>query len=277
MSLFDNIKSFFAKEKREENVNAIQNMLILNDISYGTASFIASKAAKSKDSQSSIREIITGIVKNAEAKIEYKTKPFVIFIFGINGSGKTTTIVKLANMLQKEGKKVLVAACDTFRSAASEQLSTALAKIDCPVQKAENEKADPSSIAFLASKRTVSEDFDILIVDTAGRLHTNTNLVSELVKIHTVTTKNLPNAGFVNIAIMDATIGQNSLLQIQKFNAALPISGIIITKLDTSAKGGALISVIHEMQKKVFFVCNGTGVEDIKPFDADSFTKEFIG
>ena len=277
MKLLSGIKALFVKgEKYEQSANDVQNMLVMNDISYSTASHIAKKVASKKDVGAALQEAIVEIMKNAEINFEYKTNPMVVFVMGINGSGKTTTIVKLANMMQNQGKKVLVAACDTFRSAASDQLATALAKINCPVQEAQNAKADPSSVAFVAGKKVIDEGFDVLIIDTAGRLHTNTNLVLELAKIHSVAMKNLPNAHFVNIAIMDATIGQNSITQIQKFNSVLPISGVIITKLDTSAKGGALVSVIYEMQKKVYFVCNGNGINDIEIFNAEKFTKEFL-
>lgn len=277
MSLFGSVKSFFKKNAESiGSLNEIQNMLIMNDISYTTAQYIAQKVVKSKNIEEKLHSTIIEIVKNAETRLECKTTPSVIFIIGINGSGKTTTIAKLANTMQNQGKKVLVAACDTFRSAASDQLVTALQKIKCPVQTAQNEKADPSSVAFLASKKALEENFDVLIIDTAGRLHTNTNLVLELAKIHSVAKKNIPNSQFTNIAIMDATIGQNSITQIQKFNSVVPISGVIITKLDTSAKGGALISVIHEMQTKVFFVCNGNKLENIEEFNAEKFTKDFL-
>jgi fused signal recognition particle receptor len=277
MKLFGNIKSFFLKnEDQAQNINEVQNLLIMNDMSYITASHIAKKVSSNKSTAETLTKTILEIAKNAEVQLQYKTTQMVVFVMGINGSGKTTTIVKLANIMQKQGKKVLVAACDTFRSAASDQLATALSKINCPVQIAQHDKADPSSVAFVASKRTIEESFDVLIIDTAGRLHTNTNLVLELAKIHSVTKKNLPNAHFINIAIMDATIGQNSISQIQKFDSVVPISGVIITKMDTSAKGGALISIIHEMQKKVYFVCNGNGIDAIAKFNAEQFTQDFL-
>ena len=277
MSLLKSVKSLFTtKEVNPELLHSFRELLLMSDVSYNVTEFLVNKVQKSKNITEDLQVEIVKILQKAEAKFEVKTTPFVIFMYGVNGSGKTTTIAKLVNILQSQGKKVLVAACDTFRAAAAEQLSFELSKINCKVVVAENEKAQPSSVAFVASKKVVDDNYDVLIVDTAGRLHTNTNLMAELEKIHKTTIKNLPNAEFLNIAIMDATIGQNSIVQIQQFNSIIPISGVIITKMDTSAKGGAVISVIHEMQKKVYFICKGTGLADIIPFNAKAFAKEFL-
>lgn len=277
MSLFKSVKSLFIKQEvNSELLHSLRELLLMSDVSYNVTEHLINKIQKSKDITAELQTEIVKILKKAETTFEVKTTPFVIFMYGVNGSGKTTTITKLVNILQKQNKKVLVAACDTFRAAAAEQLSHELAKINCEVVVAQNEKAQPSSVAFVASKKVVEENYDVLIVDTAGRLHTNTNLMAELEKIHKTTLKNLPNAEFLNIAIMDATIGQNSIMQIQQFNSVVPISGVIITKMDTSAKGGAILSVIHEMQKKVYFICKGRALEDISPFNAENFAKEFL-
>ena len=276
MSLFKSVKSLFKKEIDVEKSASLKNLLLTNDVSYNTTTFLIDKVKKSKEIDFDLQKEIFKILKDAQAPFECNTKPFVIFMYGINGSGKTTTILKLANILQNQGKKVLVAACDTFRSAAADQLETALLEISCPVIRSDSEKTEPAALAFNACKKTLEEDFDVLIIDTAGRLHTNTNLMAELAKIHKITLKNLPHSQHLNIAIMDATIGQNSISQIAKFNEIIPISGVIITKLDTSAKGGSLISVIQEMKKKVYFTCFGSKKEDIKPFNAEDFAKEFL-
>ena len=277
MGLFKSVKSLFTKENDPNTLNNLKELLITYDVSYHTASFLIEKIKKSKNIDYDLKEEIEKILKQAEIPFECKSKPFVIFMYGINGSGKTTTIVKLANLLQNQGKKVLVAGCDTFRSAAADQLEIALSEISCPIIRNNSDQPiEPASVAFNACKKVVEENFDILIIDTAGRLHTNTNLMAELQKIHKITLKNLPNCEYFNIAIMDATIGQNSIKQITKFNDSIPISGVIITKLDTSAKGGTLVSVIHEMKQKVFFECFGSKKEDIKPFSSKDFVKTFL-
>lgn len=276
MGLLRSIKSIFVKTDNNTRIDEITNLLLASDVSYATTRYIVEKIKNSNNIDNDLQKIVGGILSTAEVDLHITSKPFVVFMYGVNGSGKTTTIVKLVNMFQKQGKKVVVAACDTFRSAAADQLSVSLNKLNCSVITAEKENADPASVAFNASKKAVEENYDVLIIDTAGRLHTNTNLMSELQKIHKVTIKNLPSAGYVNIAIVDSTIGQNSLIQIQKFNEVIPISGVIITKLDTSSKGGALLSIIHEMKKKVYFVCYGRGFDEIKKFEAEAFTKDFI-
>ncbi len=280
MGLLKSVKSLFKKEVDKEKLENLKELLLTYDVSYTTATFLIEKIKKSKEITTDLQREIEKILKEAETQFEFKStqvgKPFVIFMYGVNGSGKTTTILKLANLLQKQGQKVLVAACDTFRSAAADQLQTALSEIACPIIRTDSDKTEPAALAFNACRRTIDENFDVLIIDTAGRLHTNTNLMAELVKIHKVTLKSLPESEYANIAIMDATIGQNSISQITKFDEIIPISGVIITKLDTSAKGGALISVIHEMKKKVYFTCFGSKKEDIKQFNSSQFVKEFL-
>lgn len=277
MGLLSNIKSLFIKDVIDDSaIQQLKELLLMHDVSYETTEYLVKKISKSKNPTEDLQKELLKILQIAETNFQCNSKPFVIFMYGVNGSGKTTTIVKLCNMLQKQDKKVLVAACDTFRAAASEQLSHSLQKINCPVIVQEKDKTDPASIAFIASKKTIEENFDVLIVDTAGRLHTNSNLMDELAKIHRVVLKNLPNAQYTNIAIMDSTIGQNSITQIKGFDAIIPISGVIVTKLDTSAKGGAMISIIHEMKKKIYFTCFGSDISNISPFNAEKFTNSFL-
>lgn len=272
MSLIKSISSFFGKKQDEQTVQSLTETLLMNDVSYGATQYFVERVKKNHN----IEKEITQLLKKSEGKIEISTKPFIIFFYGINGSGKTSTIIKLTNILQKQGKSVLVAGCDTFRSAAPQQLASQLTKINCQTIIPQNEKTDPASIAFIASKKALEENFDVLIIDTAGRLHTNSNLMQELQKIHKVTLKNLPSSSHTNIAIMDATIGQNSISQINQFNAIIPISGIIITKMDTSAKGGAIVSIAHETKMKIYYLCNGTNIENISPFNAEDFSKAFL-
>ncbi|MFT4967029.1 MAG: fused signal recognition particle receptor [Candidatus Deianiraeaceae bacterium] len=276
MGLLSGIKSLFAHKVDSNKVASLKELLLVSDVSYTTTEYLINKVHKSNNIADDLQKELKKILIQAEVKFECKSKPFVIFMYGINGSGKTTTILKIANLLQNQGKKVLVAACDTFRAAAANQLSQILNTIACECVCAETEKSDPASVAFIASKKVIEENYDVLIVDTAGRLHTNTNLMAELAKIHKVTLKNLPNAEHLNIVIMDATIGQNSLIQVQKFNEVVPISGAIITKLDTLAKGGAIVSVIHEMKTKVYFTCHGSKANAIKVFEAETFIEQFL-
>lgn len=277
MSLLLGVKSlFFKKTVDESSIKQLMELLLMHDVSHTTAHYLVDKIKKSKNPFEDIQKELLKILKVAEGNLQCTSTPFIIFMYGVNGSGKTTSIVKLVNLLQQSRKKVLVAACDTFRSAAPEQLSIALSKLNCQVVVPEREKTDPASIAFIASQKTIAEGYDVLIIDTAGRLHTNSNLMDELSKIHRVVLKNIPNAHYTNIAIMDATIGQNSITQIKGFDSIIPISGIIVTKLDTSAKGGALISIVHEMKKKIYFLCFGSDVGDISPFNAEQFSKQFL-
>jgi len=196
--------------------------------------------------------------------------PTVILIAGVNGSGKTTSIAKLANRFHKEGKKVLVAACDTFRAAAVEQLALWAQRTGVEIVKGQT-GADPASVAHDACVKAQARGFDILIVDTAGRLHTQTHLMRELEKIQRILAKQIPGAPHEAIMILDATNGQNAIAQAQEFQKVINSTGLIVTKLDGTAKGGSVFAIKQKLQLPVKLIGVGEGMDDLEPFDPDAF------
>jgi fused signal recognition particle receptor len=198
--------------------------------------------------------------------------PTVVMIAGVNGSGKTTSIAKLAKRLQTDGKKVLVAACDTFRAAAVEQLTVWAGRIGCDIVK-QGQGANPSAVAFDACERAKARDYDVLIVDTAGRLHTQTHLMKELEKIHGVVAKQIPGAPHEVLLVLDATTGQNALAQAEQFSKSVKCTGIVLSKLDGTAKGGAIFAIKSKLGLPVKFVGLGEQLDDMEPFDPDAFVQ----
>jgi fused signal recognition particle receptor len=194
----------------------------------------------------------------------------VVMIAGVNGSGKTTSIAKLAKLLQDDGKKVLVAACDTFRAAAVEQLTVWAGRIGCEIVK-QQQGSDPAAVAHDACEKAKARNFDVLIVDTAGRLHTQTHLMRELEKIHRVVQKQIPGAPHDVFLVLDATTGQNAVTQAEQFTRAVKCSGIILAKLDGTAKGGAVFAIKQKVGLPVKFIGVGEGLDDLEPFDPDAF------
>lgn len=201
--------------------------------------------------------------------------PTVVMIAGVNGSGKTTSIAKLAKRLQTDGKKVLVAACDTFRAAAVEQLTVWAGRIGCDIVK-QGQGANPSAVAFDACERAKAREYDVLIVDTAGRLHTQTHLMKELEKIHAVVGRQIPGAPHEVLLVLDATTGQNAVTQAEQFSKSVKCSGIILSKLDGTAKGGAVFAIKQKLGLPVKFVGLGEQIDDMEQFDADAFVQELF-
>jgi fused signal recognition particle receptor len=197
-------------------------------------------------------------------------RPWVLLTIGVNGVGKTTTIGKLAAKFRRDGKKVLLAAGDTFRAAATEQLEEWGKRAEVPVVKGKSGQ-DPSSVIFEAVKRGVDEGFDVVICDTAGRLHSNTGLMDELKKIRRVCDKALPGSPHDTWMVLDATTGQNAIAQAKTFKAELEITGIVLTKLDGSAKGGVVLGICDELKVPVRYVGVGEKIDDLRPFDPDAF------
>jgi len=203
------------------------------------------------------------------------TGPTVIMVAGVNGSGKTTSIAKLAYMLKQQGKKVLLAASDTFRAAAVDQLSIWSERIGCEIVKAPQQssggKVDPASVAHDACERAKARNFDVVIVDTAGRLHTQQNLMAELEKIRRVVSKQIEGAPHEVLLVLDATTGQNAVQQARQFTQAVQCTGIILAKLDGTAKGGAAVAIKRELGLPVKFVGLGEKLTDLEPFDPDAY------
>jgi len=196
--------------------------------------------------------------------------PTVVMVAGVNGSGKTTSIAKLAKRLQTDGKKVLVAACDTFRAAAVEQLTVWAGRIGCEIVK-QGQNADPAAVAHDACEKAKARQFDVLIVDTAGRLHTQTNLMRELEKIHRIVAKQIPGAPHEVLLVLDASTGQNAVTQAEQFGKSVKCTGIILSKLDGTAKGGAVFAIKQKLGLPVKYVGVGEQLEDMEPFDPDAF------
>ncbi len=197
-------------------------------------------------------------------------RPRVILVVGVNGVGKTTTIGKLAHHFQSQGRKVLLAAGDTFRAAAGEQLEVWAQRVGAELVR-QKHGADPSAVAYDAVEAALGRGCDMVIIDTAGRLHTKVNLMEELKKIHRVVGKRLPGAPHEVILVLDATTGQNALSQAKLFNQAVPLTGVILTKLDGTAKGGIVVAIAAELKLPILFVGLGEGMEDLRPFDAKEF------
>jgi len=196
--------------------------------------------------------------------------PTVILVVGVNGTGKTTSIAKLANHFHNQGKKVVLAAGDTFRAAAVEQLGIWSERIGCEIIK-HAKGGDPAAVAFDAVEAAAARGADVLIVDTAGRLHTQQNLMNELEKIKRVLGKKIPDAPHEVLLVLDATVGQNAIRQAQEFNQAVAVTGLILAKLDGTAKGGAVIGIRNEVPVPVKFVGLGETLDDLEPFDAEAF------
>jgi fused signal recognition particle receptor len=198
--------------------------------------------------------------------------PTVIMVAGVNGSGKTTSIAKLARRCQEDGKKVLVAACDTFRAAAVEQLTIWSQRLGCEIVK-NMQGSDPASVAHDACEKAVARGFDVAIVDTAGRLHTQAHLMRELEKIHRVVAKGVPGAPHEVLLVLDATSGQNAIVQAEMFKKTIHCTGIILAKLDGTAKGGAIFAIKAKLGLPVKFIGVGEKLEDLEPFDADTYVE----
>lgn len=221
-----------------------------------------------------LKNLMKGLLEENE-KPEY-TYPLVIVVVGVNGVGKTTAIGKLAKLFKRAGKTVTIAAADTFRAAASDQLSVWAERADVRIIK-HAEGADPAAVVFDAAASVKSKNTDVLLVDTAGRLHNKKNLMEELKKVYRVVEKNLPDALILNYIVLDATTGQNAVTQVEVFKEAIDIDGIILTKLDGTAKGGVVLAITGELEVPVVYVGVGETIDDIEDFDADSFVEGIFG
>jgi fused signal recognition particle receptor len=268
-----------------ELLEELEENLLISDVGMATTSFILDDL-KREVSQNRIREnkevldqlkqrMVQVLSQNQKPLAFSEHQPFVILVVGVNGSGKTTTIGKLARHWKEEGKKVLLAAGDTFRAAAIDQLQVWAERsgIDCISQKS---GADPSAVAYDAIQAAVAREMDLVIIDTAGRLQTNINLMEELKKIKRVIGKVLPGAPHETLLVLDATIGQNSISQARLFNEALEVDGLVMTKLDGSAKGGVLFNIAGDLKLPIRFIGVGEKPEDLQEFNAENFVEALI-
>jgi fused signal recognition particle receptor len=271
------------KQIDQQIVDQLEEILFTADIGAKTSTklFDAVKQSLSRNELKDagavwgvIRQESEAILERAQVKAGpidlTRARPFVLLTIGVNGVGKTTTIGKLAAKFSREGKKVLLAAGDTFRAAATEQLEIWGQRTGAPVVKGK-EGGDPSSVIFDAVKRAQNESYDVVICDTAGRLHTKENLMAELEKVRRVMKKAQPDAPHETFLVLDATNGQNAIAQAATFKAAMDITGIVLTKLDGTAKGGVILGICDELEVPVRFVGIGEKVDDLRPFDAHEF------
>jgi len=223
-----------------------------------------------------LAELLAGIARTGDDRIDIRHDPTVILVVGVNGTGKTTTIGKLAWHLRKElGKTVVIGAADTFRAAAVEQLERWAERAEVELIKGP-EGSDPGAVAFDAVARGRERNADVIIIDTAGRLHTQHNLMDELVKVRRVITKQMPDAPHETLMTVDATTGQNGLRQAKLFGEAVDVTGIILTKLDGTAKGGIALAIANELGIPVKLIGIGEQLEDLRPFDADEFARALL-
>ncbi|MBE6883766.1 MAG: signal recognition particle-docking protein FtsY [Ruminococcaceae bacterium] len=272
-------------KKIDENLlDELEETLVLSDVGGETSMRICDELRKKVKSSgvndaSQVKEMLKEIVSNmvtGDCNLKIDTKPSVILVIGVNGAGKTTTIGKLAMRLKNEGKSVLLAAADTFRAAAIEQLEVWAERADCPMIKHE-QGSDPAAVVFDAIAAGKARGSDVIICDTAGRLQNKKNLMDELAKISRVIAREAQGSDVEILLVLDATTGQNALNQARQFRDAAGLTGIVLTKLDGTAKGGVIVGIIEELDIPVKFVGVGEKIEDLQPFNPDEFAAGLFG
>ena len=285
-SLKSGLAKVFANQKIDQNtIQDFEDLLITSDVDVETSELITTKLANEKFSnapsleeiQSSLSKIINEIVSTNIKKIDYRnnTKPYVILMVGVNGSGKTTTIAKLANQFQQEKKNVLLVAADTFRAAAAEQLNEWADKIGTDFIR-DDDKSDPASVVFKSIEYANKNNIDVVIIDTAGRLQNKTDLMDQLGKIDRVLKKHDETLPHDSIISIDATTGQNALKQVEEFNKFTKITGIIMTKFDSNAAGGTLVSISNKTKIPILAIGSGEQISDLIDFDPEQFSNNFV-
>lgn len=301
MGFFDKLKNGLSKTKNsfdekinnvfsnfrkvdEELLEELEEALIMSDVGAQTSAKIISnlrnrikkeKIENEEDVRNALREEIKAILDEVDNGLKLETHPSVILVVGVNGVGKTTSIGKIANRLKQDGKKVVIAAADTFRAAAVEQLEIWANRAGCDIVKKE-EGTDPASVVFDAIQITKQKNADVLICDTAGRLHNKKYLMDELVKIKKVIDKELPESSKEVLMVLDATTGQNAISQVKAFKETVDINGLILTKLDGTAKGGVVVGIVAENQMPVKFVGVGEQIDDMEIFNSTDFVNALI-
>ncbi len=279
----NNVFSNFRKVD-EDLLDELEEALIMSDIGVDTSVEIINNLRQkvkkeniknTEDVKNALRELMKEILNVETKDLKINTTPSVILVIGVNGVGKTTSIGKIANRLKKDGKKVMLAAADTFRAAAVEQLEIWANRSNCEIVK-KNEGADPASVVYEAIQKAKQNNIDVLICDTAGRLHNKKYLMDELFKIQKVIDKELPNADKEVLLVIDATTGQNAISQVKAFKEVAPITGLVLTKLDGTAKGGVVVGIVNENKIPVKFIGVGEQIEDMEIFNSDDFINAII-
>ena len=295
MGFFDKLKAGLAKTKNAlfgrldqlfrgfskvdvDMLEELEEVLITADVGVGPTEKIidglrgkirAEKITEPEKVKTALEEILVSMIGEGEPLV-LDTKPSVILVIGVNGVGKTTSIAKIANLLKSEGKSVILAAADTFRAAAVDQLKIWADRVGVDII-SHGEGSDPAAVVFDAVNAAKSRHSDVLIIDTAGRLHNKKNLMDELAKINRVVDRELPGCSRETLLVLDATTGQNAVSQAKEFRNSAPLTGLVLTKLDGTAKGGIVFSIREELGIPVKFICVGEQVDDLQYFKADEF------
>ncbi len=297
MGFFDKIKQglsktassissvFTASELDDDFYDELEESLILADLGVDTTTKAVERlrrAAKERhlktaeEARACLREILADMLNVGSPTLKLDTKPSVVLVIGVNGVGKTTTIGKIANQLRTEGKKVLLCAADTFRAAAADQLEIWAERAHADIIR-QDEGADPAAVVFDAIAAAKARGADVILCDTAGRLHNKQNLMNELGKISRILSRELPEASKEVLLVLDGTTGQNGLIQAKQFQEIAGVTGIALTKLDGTAKGGIVVAVADALQIPVKYIGVGEKMDDLMPFDAESFVRALIG
>lgn len=297
MGFFDKIKQglsktassissvFTASELDDDFYDELEESLILADLGVDTTTKAVKRlrsAAKERhlktaeEARACLREILADMLNVGSPALKLDTKPSVVLVIGVNGVGKTTTIGKIANQLRTEGKKVLLCAADTFRAAAADQLEIWAERAHADIIR-QDEGADPAAVVFDAIAAAKARGADVILCDTAGRLHNKQNLMNELGKISRILSRELPEASKEVLLVLDGTTGQNGLIQAKQFQEIAGVTGIALTKLDGTAKGGIVVAVADALQIPVKYIGVGEKMDDLMPFDAESFVRALIG
>lgn len=264
----------------EELFEELEELLVMGDVGVATAQDICEKVKiKVKEKGTTdpeeirvlLEEVVSEMLRGGQ-ELNLNTKPSVILVIGVNGVGKTTTIGKMANRFRNDGKKVLLAAADTFRAAAIDQLQIWADRSGCDIIK-QSEGSDPAAVVFDAISAAKARNADVIIADTAGRLHNKKHLMDELAKINRIIDRELPDADKEILLVLDATTGQNAVSQVEHFKEATGITGIVLTKLDGTAKGGIILAIKNTLDVPVKFIGVGEQIDDLQPFDPDDFSK----
>ncbi len=258
----------------------LEELLVMGDVGVSTAEEICDKVKERvketgttdpSEIHTLLQEVVAEMLKGGQ-ELNLNTKPSIILVIGVNGVGKTTTIGKMANRFRNDGKKVLLAAADTFRAAAIDQLQIWAERSGCDIIK-QNEGSDPAAVVYDSISAAKARGADVIIADTAGRLHNKKHLMDELAKINRVIDRELPYADKEILLVLDATTGQNAVSQVESFKQATGITGIVLTKLDGTAKGGIILAIKNSLDVPVKFIGVGEQIDDLQPFDPEEFSK----
>ena len=275
---------FTASEIDDDFFDELEESLILADLGMDTAVRAVSQLRQrirndglktTEEAREALKDILTDMLSVGDTALDLSTNPSVILVVGVNGVGKTTTIGKIAKQLTGQGKKVLLVAADTFRAAAADQLEIWAERSGASIVR-QHEGADPASVVYDGIQSARAKDVDVIIIDTAGRLHNKANLMNELNKISRIVNRELPNAAKETLLVLDGTTGQNGLIQAKQFKEIAGVTAIALTKLDGTAKGGIVISVADALQIPVKFVGVGEQADDLMPFEAREFVEALI-